>query len=65
MKAQEDVAGGQKRAGEEEDPYNEENVEQVGPTQKQTQVARVVQVLPHLLGGSAHAPPPPNSQQQL
>lgn len=32
MKAQEDIAGGQKREGEveEEDPYNEENVEQVG-----------------------------------
>lgn len=30
MKAQEDIAGGQKREVEEEDPYNEENIEQVG-----------------------------------
>lgn len=32
IKAQEDIAGGQKREGEveEEDPYNEENIEQVG-----------------------------------
>lgn len=34
VKAQEDVTGGQKRDGEveeeEEDPYNEENLEQVG-----------------------------------
>lgn len=34
LKAQEDVTGGQKRDGEvveeEEDPYNEENLEQVG-----------------------------------
>lgn len=32
IKAQEDIAGGQKREGEveEEDPYNEENIDQVG-----------------------------------
>lgn len=37
VKAQEDVTGGQKRDGEveeeEEDPYNEENLEQVGSRQ--------------------------------
>lgn len=33
LKAQEDIAGGQKREVEEEDPYNEENIEQVGSLQ--------------------------------
>lgn len=37
LKAQEDVAGGQKREVEEEDPYNEDNVDQVGFQQKQNQ----------------------------
>lgn len=35
MKAQEDIAGGQKREEVEEegeDPYNEDNMEQVGPS---------------------------------
>lgn len=37
LKAQEDVAGGQKREVEEEDPYNEDNVDQVSFQQKQDQ----------------------------
>lgn len=37
LKAQEDVADGQKREVEEEDPYNEDNVDQVSFQQKQNQ----------------------------
>lgn len=37
LKAQEDVAGGQKREVEEEDPYNEDNVDQVSFQQNQDQ----------------------------
>lgn len=41
MKAQEDIAGGQKREEdveeEGEDPYNEENIEQVGSEGNQSQ----------------------------
>lgn len=37
VKAQEDVAGGQKRDVMEEDPYNEDNIEQVSFQQNQDQ----------------------------
>lgn len=37
VKAQEDVAGGQKRDVMEEDPYNEDNIEQVSFQQNQNQ----------------------------
>lgn len=37
LKAQEDVAGGQKRDVLEEDPYNEDNIEQVSFQQNQNQ----------------------------